>query len=84
MDALLKPYYVRKDGELIHIQGKHRFFEAGEVVESPRHLSPSHTAWTLAQLHYDITREFILAGREKRKRLKAELLMIKQQLSRMR
>jgi len=37
MNALRQPYYVRKDGELIHVQGKRRFFEVGEVVESPRH-----------------------------------------------
>ena len=84
MNALRQPYYVRKDGELIHVQGKRRFFEVGEVVESPKHLSPSHQAWTLTQLRYDLVQEFTAAGREKRKRLKAELLMIKQQLSRMR
>jgi len=45
--------YVRKDGELIYIGGKWRFFTTGEVVESPRHLSPSHEAWVLAQLRYE-------------------------------
>jgi len=84
MNALRQPYYVRKDGELIHVQGKRRFFEVGEVVESPRHLSPSHTAWTLTQLRYEIADEYSFAGKAKRKRLKAELKMIKQQLSRMR
>ena len=80
----LERHYVRKEGELIHVAGKRRFFEVGEVVESPRHLSPSHQAWTLAQLRYEIIQEFTAASREKRKRLSAELQMIKDQLSEMR
>jgi len=84
MNVLREPLYVRKDGELIHVQGKRRFFEEGEVVESPRHLSPSHASWTLAQLRYDLVQEFTVAGREKRKRLRAELQTIKEQLSEMR
>ena len=74
-------HYVKKDGKLIHVRGKRRFFEEGEVVEAPRHLSPSHTAWTLPQLHYDLTLEFAATGTVKRARLRAEMKMIKDQLS---
>ena len=80
-------HFVKKDGELIHVQGKRRSFEEGELVEAPRHLSPSHKAWTLPQLHYDLTRELAATGtvkradRVKRARLRAEMRMIKDQLS---
>jgi len=49
--------YVRLDGELIHLHGKARFFHPGEVVESPRHLSPSYGGWVLAQHAYEYYRK---------------------------
>jgi len=57
LEKLRQRHYIKKDHELIHLQGKPQFFEPGEVIEAPRHLSPSYVLWVQSQLTYEYYRK---------------------------